>query len=238
MFSPGTVAGLLAPALALLAGAFLAQQFKPNRYVRSGLQHLAAGIIVAAVAVDLVPPMVDGSEVIAVFMGFVLGVSLVMFVRVRFQDRDEERRNGGLGLSRLLTVGIDLLVDGLLVGVAMVIANGAGAMLSIAISIEVLALGLALGSSCRGKRQGRRLLRIMLCLAACLLGAGVLGILLGSSLEGPYRAGLIAFGCAALLYLVVEDLLVEAHQTGESTFGSIQFFVGFGIGILLAILEH
>ena len=51
------------------------------------------------------------------------------------------------------------------------------------------------------------------------------------------RGSTVAFGAAALLYLVVEELLVEAHERGDTTLGSLLFFVGFGGGVLLAGLE-
>ena len=55
-----------------------------------------------------------------------------------------------------------------------------------------------------------------------LLGAALLG---GASHQ-VLAAGL-AFGAAALLYLAVEELLVEAHEERETTLLSAMFFLGF-----------
>jgi len=43
------------------------------------------------------------------------------------------------------------------------------------------------------------------------------------------------FGTAALLYLVTEELLVEAHSGGsDSNIASGLFFVGFGVTLAIA----
>lgn len=47
---------------------------------------------------------------------------------------------------------------------------------------------------------------------------------------------LLAFGLIALLYLVTEELLVEAHEGGKETpFATAMFFAGF---LLLLLLEE
>ena len=60
-------------------------------------------------------------------------------------------------------------------------------------------------------------------------GASVLG---GAS--HATLAAVLAFGAAALLYLVTEELLVEAHETPDTNWHVIAFFVGF---IILFALE-
>lgn len=41
------------------------------------------------------------------------------------------------------------------------------------------------------------------------------------------EAAVLAFGSAALLYLVTEELLVEAHDTPDGPIHVTMFFVGF-----------
>lgn len=38
---------------------------------------------------------------------------------------------------------------------------------------------------------------------------------------------ILSFGLAALLYLVTEELLREAHEEGETRIGTALFFAGF-----------
>lgn len=48
---------------------------------------------------------------------------------------------------------------------------------------------------------------------------------------------MLSFGSAALLYLVTEELLVEAHEAGETTFAPSMFFAGFLLFLLLGLLD-
>lgn len=47
--------------------------------------------------------------------------------------------------------------------------------------------------------------------------------------------GLLSFGAASLLYLITEELLVEAHEEGGAHvwYVDIMFFVGFIASVLL-----
>jgi len=45
--------------------------------------------------------------------------------------------------------------------------------------------------------------------------------------------GVVAFGAVAFMYLATEELLVQAHVSGETSLGSVGFFVGFLIYLVL-----
>ncbi|REM92600.1 ZIP family metal transporter, partial [Mycobacterium tuberculosis] len=47
----------------------------------------------------------------------------------------------------------------------------------------------------------------------------------------------LAFAAAALLWLVVEELLVEAHETPERPWMAVMFFAGFLILYGLGVME-
>jgi hypothetical protein len=59
-----------------------------------------------------------------------------------------------------------------------------------------------------------------------VIGAGLAATVL-QGLSGPPLGADLAFGVAALLYLVTEELLVEAHEVRENTVTTAMFFVGF-----------
>ena len=52
----------------------------------------------------------------------------------------------------------------------------------------------------------------------------------------PVLAAILGFGVAALLYLVTEDLLLEAHATSDTPAVTATFFLGFLIPLVLAHL--
>ena len=63
---------------------------------------------------------------------------------------------------------------------------------------------------------------------------GFLGGLAGT-LPCPYLDAFFAFSLVALLYLVTEELLVEAHEQPETPLITAAFFVGF---LALLVLEE
>jgi hypothetical protein len=71
--------------------------------------------------------------------------------------------------------------------------------------------------------------------AGLLLSAGILIRAPASALPLPYLTAVFAFSLIALLYLGLEELLVEAHTGPDSPFIAALFFVGF---LLLLVLEE
>jgi ZIP family zinc transporter len=72
---------------------------------------------------------------------------------------------------------------------------------------------------------------------ACLMIVGaVLGRTLLADASEHTLAGLLSFGSAALLFLVTEELLIEAHDSADTAVTTTMFFVGFLIFELLGMM--
>ncbi len=69
-------------------------------------------------------------------------------------------------------------------------------------------------------------------MALLLFLGGVLGYWILGVLEPNWQVAAMAFGAVALLYLVAEELLVEAHEEGETAMGPLLLFIGFGAMIV------
>lgn len=131
----------------------------------------------------------------------------------------------------LSAVGIEIFIDGLVLGLAFIAGAKAGLLLTVALTLEVLFLGLtvtqALQSTslphkgCCGLRRD----------CADASRRAWLATPIGH-LPAPIIDGFLTFGLMALLYLVTEELLVEAHEQPDSPLISAMFFVGF-LGLLL-----
>jgi ZIP family zinc transporter len=166
-----------------------------------------------------------------------LGVALMLLVKrltegdVDDASPDEKKPQNRTGF--LVTMCVDVLIDGLLIGVGFAAGAKAGMILTVALAFEVMFLGLAiavaLGAS--GSKRGR-VLRICAVMAGLLLFGAAMGATFLHSLSGALLEGVLAFGCAALLYLVIEELMVEAHEERETPIQTAMFFVGF-ISLLL-----
>lgn len=70
-----------------------------------------------------------------------------------------------------------------------------------------------------------------------MTGTAVSVLALGTA-SPALLAGVLAFGPVALTYLATQELLGEAHEKGETSLGSIGFFVGFLVYLVLTELIH
>ena len=75
------------------------------------------------------------------------------------------------------------------------------------------------------------------CIASLMIVGAGLGWTLLADASVHTLAGLLSFGCAALLFLVTEELLIEAHESADTAVTTTMFFVGFLTFLLLGMLE-
>ncbi len=236
MFETDFIFYLLVPSVVLVFASILANWLTPGTKVTSALQHLAAGIIFATIATEVVPELLDGGHIGAVSIGYVLGMCLIFGVRY-IDTKNESKQEQGSWVGLAVGGGVDLLIDGFLMGVAFSISKESGILLTIAIAFEVLFLGFTFSVSFASKGLNKVLVFFLLCCMSLLLFAGGAGgyWLLGSLAE-HWKVSAMAFGAVALLYLVAEELLVEAHEKGETPMGPFLLFIGFGAMLLAAMV--
>ena len=101
-------------------------------------------------------------------------------------------------------------------------------LLALAEAAEQLSVGLALAGELTSAGIGRgRALFIVSALGMLVFVSAVLGATVLSTLTGGAMEAVLSFGAAALLFLVTEELLREAHEERESALGTAMFFLGF-----------
>lgn len=213
------------PVLATLGGAWLALVRPPGPATVSAVQHLAAGVVVAAAAAEVLPGLKHSGAEWAVALGGGAGIALMLAIRWL-----DERMQGTTGL--LATVGLDVLVDGLVLGAAATAGERAGMLLAVALTVEVLFLGLSLAPELaeRFRSRGKVLAVVGAVVLLLPLGAATGGLV--AALPRFWQDCFLAFALVALLYLVVEELLAEAHQQPDTPLATALFFVGF-LGLLI-----
>ncbi|MBX6741106.1 MAG: transporter [Acetobacteraceae bacterium] len=220
----------LIPAAAAVAGAAAATWRRPGPALTSAVQHFAAGVVFAAAASEILPDLKHQGSAISVVLGGGLGVAVMLLVRWF-----GERAKGPVSL--VATVAVDVLIDGLVLGIGFAAGVREGLLLTVALTLEVLFLGLSITTEL-GEALGNSRAKVILAVAgiAALLPLGAVAGTPVGRLPGPWLAGFFAFGLIALLYLVTEELLVEAHEGGtEAPWVAAMFFVGF---LLLLLLEE
>lgn len=211
----------------MVFGAGAAMVRRPGPVLTSIVQHLAAGVVFAAAAGEILPGLKHAGAAVPILVGGVTGTAAMLAIKQLGQ-----RAAGPVGLAA--TAGVDLLVDGLVLGIGFAAGARQGMLLAVALTLEVLFLGLALAVA----------LREWLPAARAVAATGAIGLLLpvGALLGGPVAAlpqfwldTAFAFGLVALLYLVTEELLVEAHEQPDTPAATAAFFTGF---LALLLLEE
>ena len=217
----------LVPVAAMVFGAGAAMVRRPGPVLTSIVQHLAAGVVFAAAAGEILPGLKHAGAAVPILVGGVTGTAAMLAIK-----QLGRRAVGPVGLAA--TAGVDLLVDGLVLGIGFAAGARQGMLLAVALTLEVLFLGLALAV----------VLRERLSAARAIAATGAIGLLLpvGALLGGPVAVlpqfwldTAFAFGLVALLYLVTEELLVEAHEQPDTPVATAAFFTGF---LALLLLEE
>jgi len=287
------------PSGAMLLLGLVGLGMTPPKSISGALQHFAAGILLSAVAQELVPPMVTAKgiqENAAAVIGFFLGVLILIGLGAILPEPEEDepaepavkepqqkpllRRKSTLrgsdtslvhqayerkrsmniaGLSKrlieedgkdvpkakgfpsalVIAVAIDSCIDGVLVGITTAADANAGTLMAVALSVEMGFLGLTMATALSGQPKSKALPAVVLGPALLLTCAGVGGFFAGFlTTNAALKIGLLSFGASALIFMVAEELLLEAHEGGEDHvwWVDIQLYVGFIFSIYLAKL--
>lgn len=276
-----------APAAAMAVFSVIGLWINPPKNLTGAMQHFAAGILLSAVAQELVPPMTKAKGVhenAAVVIGFSLGVMVMILIGIlcpepELEEEDEaekalsdkeapkERplvRRSSSKIQQALVIGkkasdgdepllekgatafpatfftavvIDGAMDGLLLGIASAASESAGLVLSISLAIEMSFLGLTLATSMKGQPKSKSLPAVFAAPLAIIIAAGIGGFFAGMLASNEtFKVGLFAFGCSALIFMVAEELLLEAHEDGGEHVWWVDtmLYVGFLASIYLS----
>lgn len=239
----------------------------PKRLL-AAFQHLAAGLLVSSVAVELVPTIMDAPRdllsTVAIFAGFIVGTASFFVLghfcgepeaedstsppasartprgltKMAHKERAEREARPAYPAALVAAVVVDAAVDGFLIGLASAageLANS-GVVLAVALAIEMGFTGLVYASTLR-KQSSVAGLASVVAPPLVLLFASAAGAAASSALIAYPSAhvAVVSFGTTALLYLVVVELLREAHESmgEETTWIELMFFVGFFTALLL-----
>ena len=134
-------------------------------------------------------------------------------------------------------VAVDLGIDGFLLGIGFAAGQTQGTLLAIALTFELLSLGLATATNLRTNGLKRsKTIGIIVLLSVLFMFCAVIGATLLNHLPDTMQEVVLSFGLAALLFLVTEELLVEAHEEKEKPYHTAVFFLGYLIFLIIGII--
>ena len=231
----------LIPVISILLGGITGIFKKPSGVFRSSVLHFAAGVVFSVVAVELLPDIIKNHKPIEVAIGFSLGIITMLAVKFfaeKFENKVvENKTKNTLPMGLLIALGIDLIIDGLLLGVGFAAGNTEGILLSVALALETFSLGLAVVLACADANLNKQKnLLILLALGLTFFIGAIIGITMLAGLSQEILELVLSFGLAALLFLVTEELLTEAHEEKETLLQTSMFFVGFLIFLLIGMI--
>lgn len=230
----------LIPVFTMIAGGVIAVYKKPNGNIRSLILHFAAGVVFSVVAVELLPDIIKEHKPLQVIIGFALGLIAMLLIKkftAPTEDKSVINATEGLPMGLLVAIGVDIFIDGLLLGIGFSAGNTEGMLLAIALSVELLSLGMATASELGGNKVSKRKsVSLIILLAVLFFVSAILGVTLLHNLSDSAMEVVLSFGLSALLFLVTEELLTEAHEEKETVWHTSAFFFGFLLFLVFGMI--
>lgn len=215
----------------------------------------AAGVMIAASVWSLLIPAIEEAEAngqvgwVPAAGGFALGGAFLLLMdrlmpHLHLGEKNPEGLSSSFKRTTLLVLAVTLhnIPEGMAVGVAFAVASGHGGIgfsgavaLAVGIGIQNFPEGAAISLPLR--REGFSKLKAFI--YGALSGVvefvfGVLAVLVAERL-GTYMPWLLSFAAGAMIYVVVEELIPEAHLGEHSHTGTLGVMAGFLIMMVLDV---
>ncbi|SMY13152.1 ZIP family metal transporter [Brevibacterium jeotgali] len=221
------------PAAGNFAGGLLAEVLNVSDRALSLALHLAAGIVLAVVGLELMPEALTATPawvpVLALAaggLGFIGLERLIDSVRRRLAGDD----SGSGPWAIFAGVGLDLFSDGVMIGAGTIINPTLGLLLALGQVPADAPEGFAAIATLRraGVPRGKRILLAASFGIPVLVGAA-LGYFILRAAPELVTVSVLAFTGGILLCVVIEEMLTEAHDVATSRLGPVVLTVGFAL---------
>jgi len=142
-------------------------------------------------------------------------------------------------VSLMLAVVVDAVVDGMLIGLASSVASKSGQLMAIATAIEMGFLGYSFACSMIGTARRFTVVGALMVPPLTMFCASIFASWGTDYLEtSPAFVGLIAFAMVALLFLVLQELLLEAHEKdgGDEWHITVWIYIGLFMSMVFEVM--
>jgi ZIP family zinc transporter len=237
---PEVLTSSLLAGLATVLGGIVVMLFgQPSTRLLAFLLGLASGVMLAVVAVDLVPSALEHGTRAATATGFAAGVLLLAGLDNSLSRHRRHRRRGAsqgetftrLGILVALGIALHDLPEGLAIGAGFAATHDLGAMISLAIGLHNIPEGIGMSAPLLfgGWKPWKVLL---LCLAVAMVTPlGTILSLVILNISPIFIAVCLAFAAGAMVFVVADELIPVSHD-------SSRFLTSFGLtfGFVLIVL--
>lgn len=217
----------------------------------------AAGVMIAASVWSLLIPSIEeataqgGIGWLPAAGGFVLGIAFLMGLdcllpHLHPSQAEPEGVSTSLKRTTLLVFAVTLhnIPEGMAVGLSFALAAQHGGDAALYAAAMALAIGIGIQNFPEGaaislplRQEGMKPGKAFLC--GSLSGLvepvfGILTVLVAGGIQ-PVMPWLLAFAAGAMLYVVVEELIPEAHLGDHSNIGTLGVMAGFLVMMVLDV---
>ncbi len=227
------------PAAGNFAGGLLAEILDVSQRTLSLALHLAAGIVLAVVGLELVPQALAGNPPWIPIAAFVAGGAIFIGLE-RLIDTLKNRLHTGeesTGPLAIFTgVSLDLFSDGVMIGTGSVVNPALGLLLALGQVPADIPEGFAATATLRRAGFPRRTRLIMAASFAVpvLLGATI-GYLALRQAPPILTLSVLAATGGVLTSMVIEEIVTQAHDGPTSRYGPLLLTAGFGLFALISV---
>lgn len=219
----------------------------PSARVLDAALGFTGGVMVAASVFSLIVPALERGSIVEVLAGFGLGaVTIAMLdrwvphVHERFRERDHESNPMSSGSRRaamlLSALTIHNVPEGAAVGVAFAAAGPElGVPIAVAIAVQNVPEGFAAGAPLVGGGLPLVVVAGIAALTGIVEPPAAIAAYAAVSVAAPLLAGALAFAGAAMIYVVVDELVPEMTARGNERVATGAFMAGFALMMVLDV---
>ncbi|MCB2216949.1 MAG: hypothetical protein KQH59_12845 [Desulfobulbaceae bacterium] len=234
-----TVLGLATlPALGNFGGGVLAEWLQPSKKTLNYALHAAAGIILAVVAVEVMPAALRSAPAWLLSLAFMGGGCAYLLIESGVK-RWQERKHGGAGTGAWMVyvaVATDLVGDGLLIGTGSAVSSQMALVLALGQVLADIPEGFATIANFRDKGVGRtKRLLISFSFLLPVVGAAVLAYFALQDRSEVLKMTGLVFVAGLYMLAAMEDMMREAHESAEDNrWSALNLLIGFSIFLVIS----
>jgi len=200
-----------------------------------------AGIMVSASTFGLMPQAINESGIIALTVGFLVGIVALDLIEKNIPHVDVENDSGVSSFdSKSLLVIIALFIHNIPEGLSTGFSyasdrEGLGPMVAIAIGAQNMPEGLVLAVFLINSKVSKLKSMLIVMLTGMMeMMSAVVGFFSASYLESLIGIGL-AFAAGAMMFIVYKELIPESHGHGFERSSTYSFIIGL---LMMVYISH
>ncbi len=223
-------------ASSLLLGALVAFSVPIPRKVLGFILAFGAGVLISAVAYELVEEAVTVSaDSYAVAIGFPLGALVFFLGDVAIDLRLKGSSGGGGGLGIVLGAVLDGIPESVVIGASLLTGETASVAVIVAVFLSNIPESISASSDLvrGGWSRWKVLLLWVIVVAASTLAAG-LGYVALDGASGSWIAAIQAFAAGAILTMLADEMIPEAFENTDHN-KTVGLALAFGFALSAAL---